>query len=281
MKLLNIKILGVLALLIFAASNASAQSAAYKRKDKAPAVTKTTDATTAVPVEGAAPAKDAPKSDSEKMDLTDLEQKYWAPKDTDFGVVQNRTYTKAKRYAFSYMLGPIVNDTFSTGLNHTFTGNYYFDERYGVELTFQTSKLKDSKSIDDFKKLSGGGTSPDYNRDKSFIGVGFNYVPFYAKMSFLGQKIIYFDMQVTPFLGVSTYEQKSTVKNPTETAFSYGYDVTQYFFFSNHVAVRANLHNRFYQADILSYSGVNAGKIRRSGESQNTTMFLMGITYFY
>ena len=44
-------------------------------------------------------SKKATKTD--KVDISDLEQKYWAPKDTDFSVVQNRTYTKEKRFTFS------------------------------------------------------------------------------------------------------------------------------------------------------------------------------------
>src|ERR1700731_3336923 len=51
----------------------------------------------------------------DKVDISDLENKYWAPKDTDFSVVQNRTYTKAHRFALSALIGPIVNDPYSTG----------------------------------------------------------------------------------------------------------------------------------------------------------------------
>ncbi len=83
----------------------------------------------------AAPSKDgkAPEAKKdEKLDITDLEQKYWAPKDTDFSVVQNRTYTKAGRVALS-LSGPIVNDPFSSGYNPSVKVNYYFSERYGVE----------------------------------------------------------------------------------------------------------------------------------------------------
>ncbi len=29
---------------------------------------------------------------------------------------------------------------------------------------------------------------PDFNRPMNYMGVGFNWVPFYAKMSFLGSK---------------------------------------------------------------------------------------------
>ncbi len=218
---------------------------------------------------------------SDKLDISDLEQKYWAPKDTDFSVVQNRTYTKAGRYAFSFMTGPIVNDQWSSGFNYGFKVNHYFDERYGVELTYVDSQLEDSDAISKFATLSGGGVKPDYNRDTSYIGLGFNFVPFYAKMSFLGKKIIYFDMQITPHIGISKYEQqtdKSLSQNGNEeSSFSYGLDITQYFFFHKNFAFRVDLHNRWYTQDVLAYqTGLKA-----RDEKANTTMFLFGFTYFH
>lgn len=176
------------------------------------------------------------------------------------------------------MTGPVMNDTFNEGLANALSVNYYFDERYGVEFMYQKSSFSDSSEIKKFVELSGGGVRPDFNRDTGFYGVGFNWVPFYAKMSFLGQKIIYFDMQVTPFIGIASYEQQSDVKTPEDSSFAYGIDITQYFFFSKNWAVRANLHNRFYKADVLAYSG---GSVARKDDNTNTTMFLMGLTYFF
>ena len=37
----------------------------------------------------------------EKVDISDLEQKYWAPKDVEFNVVQNRLYSKAGRFGIT------------------------------------------------------------------------------------------------------------------------------------------------------------------------------------
>jgi hypothetical protein len=96
-------------------------------------------------------------------------------------------------------------------------------------------------------------------------------------MSFLGKKIIYFDMQVTPFVGQTTFEQQSTVGTPEESAFTYGFEITQYFFFSKNFAVRANYHNRYYKADVLNYQN---GAIALTDRSTNEQMFLLGVTLF-
>jgi outer membrane beta-barrel protein len=291
MRLQNttVKILVICSL--FVGANSFAQSKAYQRKKAAAPA----DAALAVPPAPGAVAKPAdgkpadataaaPKKESEKLDIQELEQKYWAPKDTDFSVVQNRTYTKAGRWAASVMYGPVVSDPFSSGFGTALNVNYYFDERYGVELMYQSADLSDSDATKNFRKFAGGGIGPDFNRDLGFYGVGFNWVPFYAKMSFLGQKIIYFDMQITPFVGMTSYEQQSEVKSPEQSEFAYGIDITQYFFFSKNMAVRAVLHNRFYKADVLAYTdgvGINAGEVKRSGEATSSTMFLMGLTYFF
>lgn len=223
-----------------------------------------------------------PQADSDKVDISDLEEKYWAPKDVDFSVVQNRTYAKAGRYSFSPMVGPLVNDTFNEGLNTSLKLNYYFDERTGVELSYTSTDAKDSETTKKFKdQLSGGAVQPDFNRDDSLISLGYNFVPIYAKMSLLGRRILYFDMQVTPWIGFANYEQvalPSTGKNGNkESSFAYGLDITQYFFVHKHFALRFDLHNRWYKHDILGYQ---SGNVVRS-ETANTTMFLLGFTYFH
>lgn len=273
----------LLALCMFAASAASAQSKQYQRKSSAPAEAPIGAAIP--PKAGTAPAKDAkpneptsPKAEGDKLDISELEQKYWAPKDTDFSVVQNRTYTKANRFALTAGYGPTVNNTFSAGNYTTLQANYYFSERTGVEFTYMAADLRDSDATRKFKSgLSGGGVSPDFNREQSYMGIGYNFVPFYAKMSFMGKKIIYFDMQITPTIGMTKYEQQTDDgSGKTESVFAYGVDVTQYFFFSQNFAVRLNLHNRWSSQEEVAFQNHNSlGK-----DSYNDTNFVVGLTWF-
>src|SRR5690606_6683940 len=118
-----------------------------------------------------------PTPESDKLDISELEQKYWAPKDTDFSVVQNRTYTKAGRFAATAFLGIPVNDPYSSGLAYAAYVNYYFNERYGVEFQYFTAKYGDSDTLDAFRAGGGGGRPPDFNRPLDFVGIGFNWVP--------------------------------------------------------------------------------------------------------
>lgn len=222
------------------------------------------------------------------MDISDLEQKYWAPKDTDFSVVQNRAYTKEKKIAVSALYGPVVNETFSSGQNLGIIGNYYFTERHGVQLTYINSMLGRSKATESFMGQSGGDVLPDYNTPTSYLGVNYNWVPVYAKMSLLGKKIIYFDMQISPGLGLANFEQKYEVdptggideRTQSASAMAFSLDVTQYFFFSPKFALRADLHNRWYNQELLVYNS-NPNKNIAKSELNNTTTFMIGVTFFF
>jgi outer membrane beta-barrel protein len=219
---------------------------------------------------------------SGKLDISDLEQKYWAPKDTDFSVVQNRTYTKAKRFSANFLTGPILNDTYSSGFNYSFSGSYYFSERHGVEASIIRSDLGNSEATDEFiGSLSGGGVAPDFGRVRQHIGVAYTFVPFYAKMSLMGKKIIYFDMSISPGFGITKYESAADgskgIKSKENSVFAYSLDISQYFFLSRHIAIRADLRNRWYREKVYKYT--TGEKLRT--KNTNTTLFLMGVTYFF
>ncbi len=218
---------------------------------------------------------------ADKLDVTDLERKYWAAKDTDFSVVQNRTYTKAGRLALSAGYGVLVNDPYSDGTNLSGGLNYYFSERFGVEFNYTQTKANDNKAVEAFRNLPGaGGIRPDHGKIKSYYGGSFNWVPFYAKMSVQNLKIIYFDMAISPGFGVTTYEQQVDTGNFTKTAPTLSLDVTQSFFLSRHFAFRFDYKNRWFQEKVLGYSNVSRGREIRT-ETNQTSILLFGATVFF
>ncbi|MCM2281850.1 MAG: outer membrane beta-barrel domain-containing protein [Bdellovibrionaceae bacterium] len=259
-------IFAVAAVVLSYAPQALAQSGAKKAAPVAPA-----------------PSQEEPGAEnkSDKLDVTDLEKKYWAAKDTDFSVVQNRTYAKAGRYALSASYGVLVNDPYSDGTNLSASLNYYFSERFGAELNYTTTSADDNKAVEAFQNLPGaGGIRPDHGKIKSFYGAAFNWVPFYAKMSIQNVKIVYFDMAISPGLGVTTYEQQVDTGNFTKTSPTLTLDVTQSFFLSKHFAFRFDYKNRWFQEKVLGYSNVNRGREIRT-ETNQTSILLFGATFFY
>lgn len=234
------------------------------------------------PLPAAAPAAVAPGADkSDKVDIKDLENQYWAPKDTDFSVVQNRNYTKEKRFALTLQTGPVLNDKYNDGLIYQMSGNYYWNERMGLQIDYQRADLKNNDTVNYFLTRFGG--APDYARMTGYYGIGFNYVPIYAKMSVLNKHIIYFDLAITPLLGWTTYDQVRRGGVSGQGSFTYGFDISQYFFFSRHFALRFSVRDVWYNEKTVKYStdgSGNEGDPRRSGTTSSFQM-LLGLTYFF
>src|SRR5262249_33727675 len=132
---------------------ASAQTNQYKRKSPpkpaaptAPADSKTSAATPG-DQKASAPNATQPTAAGGKVDVSDLEKKYSVPKDTEFQVVQNRTYTKAKRFALSASVAQMINDYYSSGYVYDITANYYFSERYGAQLQYMRFDSGNSPTV--------------------------------------------------------------------------------------------------------------------------------------
>lgn len=237
------------------------QSSQYKRKSKAK-------------------TKSSKKSD--KVDVTDLSKKYWKPKDTEFNVVQNRAYTKAKKIAISGLLGPVINDGYSTGLDVGFTANYFINERYGIEFSYIASNLADNDVVEAFLSdpKNTNGIYPDHGKAQNYIGVGFNYIPMYAKASLLNKHIVYFDLAFTPTLGVVSYDQIRDPKKGSsvgKSAVAVGLDISQYYFLSKTIAVRADIKNKWYSEDVMS---ADTGLPLRTKQTNMSTI-MVGLTYYF
>lgn len=225
-------------------------------------------------------------SQDEKVDISDLENKYWAPKDTDFSVVQNRTYTKEKRKFISLQYGLPTSEAYSDGSFLGVTGNYFFSERHGIQLSYLKANLQPNAAVKDLANFGATGVYPDHSRMRDYWSVGYNFVPFYSKMSFMGKKIIYFDMAFTPTLGMTNYEQVQKTSSASSSSLTYGLDVTQYYFFSNHFAVRLDWKNQWYSQKVQKYQNTNLPTPAKEGDPVATKFYhdsvlLLGATFFW
>ncbi len=231
------------------------------------------------------PAASAKVGD-DKVDISDLESKYWAPKDTDFSVVQNRIYSKVKYTGLMIapQFGTVINDPYSEGHLFGATANWFWSERMGLQATYLVADLKNNDATNDIGRLSAtAGATPDHGKLTGYYGVGFNIVPFYAKMSFWGKRIIYFDMAFTPTLGMTQYEQQIEGANKEKSALTYGIDVTQYFFFSRWFAIRADLKNNFYKQEVVKFRNTAPFSKGQKVTDKNIqdTMFLLGAEFYF
>jgi len=223
----------------------------------------------------------APVKGDDKVDITDLETKYWAPKDTDFSVVQNRTYSKVNKFTLTPQWGRLINDPYSEGNLYGLTANYFWSERMGVQLMYMSADLQNNDAVNDLATLATTtGARPDHGKVTGFYGVGYNIIPFYAKMSFWGTKIIYFDMAFTPMIGMTEYDQQIESGNISKSALTYGLDITQFFFFSRWFAIRADLRNQWRSEEIVKYRGATMGQ-KVTDKLQQDTLFLIGGMFYF
>ena len=225
------------------------------------------------------------KSGDGKVDISDLENKYWAPKDTDFSVVQNRTFAKDNKFLLAPHWGRVINDPYSEGNVFGLTANYFWSERMGVQLSYSKFDLSNNDATRDIATLSNtSGAVPDHGKITGYYGIGYNLVPFYAKMSFWGKRIIYFDMAFTPHIGMTTYDQQIETGAKSKSAFTYGIDVSQFFFINNWFAVRADLRNKWRSEEVVKFrqggSSIPTGT-KLTDKMQHDTLFMIGATFYF
>lgn len=224
----------------------------------------------------AAPAPAAQNGQSDKMDVSDLEKKYWAAKDTDFNVVQNRTFSKTNKLALTLDYGMYVSEPWSKGPTYGVDLGYFFSERYGVELQYSKTDSSDNDATQSLKQNQGG--APNHDKMKGYYGVGFNWVPFYAKMSFLNSSILYFDMSITPGVGVMQYQEQLVDGNVDKTAPAVSLAITQHFFLAKWVALRLDYKNFWYNQDVVTYQVQNR---TTTNQLHNESLLLGGFTFYY
>lgn len=220
--------------------------------------------------------------ESDKVDLKKLEEKYWAAKDTDYAVVQNRTYNKAGRPFISLSYGPLLNDSYSTGRMTNVAVGYFLSERWGFEFAQQTGNLQDNDGVKKYR--DDYGVQVDYNKFKTSRALTAIFVPLYAKMSFLDTSILYFDMQFGLGVGQIDYQIQRNIGNLDKQATSINFDITQQLFFHNHFALRLDIKNSWSSQDRERFqlSGTQTEANRNIGAYQaQDTSILLGLTFFY
>ncbi|WP_413288026.1 outer membrane beta-barrel domain-containing protein [Bdellovibrio sp. HCB337] len=229
----------------------------------------------------------ATNSGSDKLDIKKLEQKYWSAKDDDFAVVQNRRYTKANRVFLSLNAGVPFNDAFSAGSISSVNVGYFFNERWGLDLEYKNGNLTDNDSTKLFNERYG--VYPDHNVFQSSQILSVTLVPFYAKMSFMDTSIIYFDMGFSAGAGMLNYSIKQAAGDLSESAPVAKLGVFQQIFFTEHLALRAELANTWSNQQRYKYyvtlpTSVGGGAVtdRDLGKKMiNDTSLLLGLTYWF
>jgi len=87
------------------------------------------------------------------------------------------------------------------------------------------------------------------------MGASFEFVPIYSKMSWMNDKIMYFDLSISPKIGLVTYEQQlRDFSNPEESSIVAGLDIAANIFLSKKTSLSIAYRTRAFQAEVLKYS---------------------------
>ena len=228
---------------------------------------------------------------SDKMDLKKLEDKYWSSKDDDYGVIQNRTFSKTGKYYGSLVYGTLVNDPFAKSKVAGGMAGYYLNEDFGIELSYLSYGSKQNDTVSAYENQFGG-VKPDFDLVKANKAISISYTPFYAKMAFMNKAILYFDMGFTLGAGITDYEQQKVTKDgagnktqANEMASSPHFEigVMQQLFLSQYFAFRLDIKNSFYTQKIRQYEipiGADESTRTSSSKSANDTTISFGLTLF-
>lgn len=237
----------------------------------------------------------AESSAPEKVDMQDLEKKHWAPSDQGYTVVQDRTYSKDKKIGLTLFGGPILMYDWYEGFSFGASVSYHFNERWGIEGQFLGFSLSETGAVEEVNKLGGAINRGQVN---GYVGVTGRWVPFYSKMSFMGQKIVYFDMSFGASLGMVQYEQQQCVLDGAgaacenfgagvgfrpgggdkKTAIAAGFDISQTYFITPKLAFRVDYAMKFFNEEVVPFnpaSGTNEDKL------SNFTTLNLGLTYLF
>lgn len=152
-----------------------------------------------------AQSQSADTSGAERVNVENIKEKYWARGDeTELGVVQNRTYSKAHKWELGVNAGAVLTDPFLDVADVGVSLGYYFSEYFEVRANLWKEFAGYSSALTLFYNTKGGVVN--YNKPQWYYGGEAVGSLLYGKLSVLGKSIIYFDLHALGGLGLTNTE---------------------------------------------------------------------------
>lgn len=263
-------------------SEAVAQNASSKAMKPAPTSTPSaspTDADKDASNVGTATltAPTVPTESSDKLDVEGLEKKYWSAKDDDFTVVQNRTFTKNKKFYLSLMTGKIVNDGFIEGSPNSASLGYFFNEKNGINIDYTSYVTKNNSVTNQF--ITANGANPSYNSLLNTTSIRYFWSPIYAKVSLLEKKILYLDFAIGVHVGQTGYKIMTLAGGEEKKTTHYGFDISQLWFLNKSFALRFDIRNTWTNQEQKNYYGNSSADLGSTRFQDNA--WLLGFNFFF
>ncbi len=180
---------------------------------------------------------------AEEVDVNNIKEKYWARgEESELGVVQNRLYSKARKFEFSLMGGIAYPDPFLSVKEVGGVFGFHFNEYIAVNLVALKYFVSDSSARQLFSDRTQGGRT-NTNIPKHFFGPEVSASVLYGKLSLLGKKIIYYDLHFTGGIGVTGSKNGSYITPNV--------GIGQQFYLSKNTSLKFDYRLHRYNEDIV------------------------------
>ena len=158
-------------------------------------------------VNAAEQAPDKIEPDNGSVEVEGLKKKYWASgEESEVGVVQNRLFSKSKRFHLGVSGGTVINDPFLSTKSYGVNTGYHFTEFFGVNLMYWKLPTNKSSALEAFESPPRTGAQANTNYPKSYMGGEVSFSPVYGKLSLMGSKIMYYDLHFLMGAGMTDTE---------------------------------------------------------------------------
>ena len=209
---------------------------------------------------------------AQTVDVDSIKQRYWAQgEQAELGVVQNRTYSKEKKFTLGVSYGSTSSDPFLSisqlGLSLTYhmseyvgvgiTGFGFFTGKSNALTTFETYSLATANTVYPFNYIAAEGSA-------SLL---------YGKLSILGKSIIYYDLYLLGGVG--------RINKEGGPSFAYHAGVGQRFFISKQFSLKFDYKLLMYNENIIEkINPAELGQIKTNRNNFSHTINL-GVDFLF
>jgi outer membrane beta-barrel protein len=192
--------------------------------------------------------KPSAPADDEKVDVDGIKEKYWARgEQSQMGVVQNRLYSKEKKFQLALLGGVSFSDPFLTIQQLGFSFGYHFNEYISLHAMGWRHFTQDSSAGAFFRNELGG--VPPTNIPEYFLGGELAASLLYGKLSLVGKAIIYYDMHLLAGGGVT---QTESGMYPTISV-----GIGQQVYLNKWFSISVDYRFQWYREGVIKKSGIS------------------------
>jgi outer membrane beta-barrel protein len=188
--------------------------------------------------------------EAERVNIEAIKQKYWARgNEEELGVVQNRMFTKERKFEFGLYGGVVSSDPFLSVYSTSLSIGYHFNEYFSFAVYAMKNFVNPSSALTFLRNPypNGAGSDTSTNEPRWCLGGEVMASIMYGKLSLVGKAIIHYDFHFIGGLGITDTESG---KYATPWL-----GVGQQFFITRWMTLRFDYRLMFYEERILQKVG--------------------------